>query len=267
MLASRSAARAGPWPARNAVHWSRSASCSSGDSSAIAGMPHYAITAPVTGPHAPGSSSAELAAQAVEVTEHPGAGEPLVIGGEEGRARVLEPPPGGGQPQQRTGVRPGVGEPGGCPRAAADQLCDLVMEVSGAGADQVAVLAPAVPAVGLLPQRSPEHEPGAERAVDRGVVPAVPQLGVEPLDQFGDTGSHPLSLAQPPRAALVDLGHEPRQASPRRPATASPGRVAAEPDADRGSRPRAGAGPARLVPGRRLRVPDGVERRHRPAAG
>src|SRR5512135_2661031 len=41
MPASRSAAVTRPWPTRKRVHWSRSVVCSAGDSSPVAGIPHY----------------------------------------------------------------------------------------------------------------------------------------------------------------------------------------------------------------------------------
>src|SRR5260370_23889384 len=88
----------------------------------------------------------------------------------------------------------GVAQSRGRSLPLADQVKYLVAEVGRARADGVAVAPPAVPAGRLPAERPAEAERDIERGVDGRVVPLVPQLAVERLDQPGNMDSHRSSI-------------------------------------------------------------------------
>jgi hypothetical protein len=127
-----------------------------------------------------------LTAERVEIAKYPGTGQPPLICGEKGCPRVFEPPLRRRQPQQRPGMRAGEAKPCRRSPAVTHQLHDLVVKIGRALVHQVPVPPPPLPVRCLLPQRAAEGKARAERVLDRGLVPPVPQLAVEPLDQHAD---------------------------------------------------------------------------------
>jgi hypothetical protein len=92
-------------------------------------------------------------------------------------------PPRRRQPQQRPGMRAGEPKPCRRPPTLTHQLHDLAVKIGRALAHQVPVAPPPLPFRCLPPQLPAEGKARAERVLDRGIVPPIPQLAVEPLDQ------------------------------------------------------------------------------------
>jgi hypothetical protein len=89
-----------------------------------------------------------------------------------------------------------------------DELDDLVVEIWGPLPDLVTVVAPAVPAGGLLAERTSEAEVGSEHFVDCGVVPLVPEPIVEAVHEllhFHFAFAHPQIL--PARRVRCSVSH------------------------------------------------------------
>src|SRR5262249_9280998 len=133
---------------------------------------------------------AELAAEPVKIAKNPGAGKKAGICGEESGAGVLKVPLCGWQPQQHAGVRAGVPQPRRRPLPVTHQPDHPVPAAREASTPQTPVPAPPIPPQGLLPQRAAKGKPRTERVLYSRIVPLVPQLGVEPLDQIADGYGH-----------------------------------------------------------------------------
>jgi hypothetical protein len=138
-----------------------------------------------------------LAAQRLEVSQHPRAAQTPFIGDEERGSVVGEPTPARRYSQQRAGVGSGVAQPCCRARAVADERDDLVVEILRAGADRVPVSAPALISDRRDAERGPELELGVEDVLDGAVIPLVPELAVEGLDQ-PLVGRHRPRLCRPP---------------------------------------------------------------------
>src|SRR5215471_4731870 len=139
------------------------------------------------------SSTIELAAQAVHVAENPCLGQAAIPGREECCSVVGHEDAGGWDAEDLTAVVARVTQPGGGAVALGDQVEDLVAEIGERGADLVAVAAELVLAGGFVAQRAPEDEALVEQVGDGRVIPQVPYVRVEALNQISHLASLPVS--------------------------------------------------------------------------
>src|SRR5215468_2142346 len=137
--------------------------------------------------------SGELAAQAVHVAENPCLGQAAIPGREECCSVVGHEDAGGWYAEDLTAVVARVTQPGGGAVALGDQVEDLVAEIGERGADLVAVAAELVLAGGFVAQRAPEDEALVEQVGDGRVIPQVPYVRVEALNQISHLASLPVS--------------------------------------------------------------------------
>src|SRR5262249_22302619 len=122
----------------------------------------------------------ELAAEVLDVTEHPDVGEEGRGAAEEGGADITERPSGRGGAEERAEGGAREGQSGGRAGAIGGEGGRFVVEVRCAAADFVSVCAPSVASDGAVSERTAEGEAWGEGVVDCGVVPLVPEPMVEP---------------------------------------------------------------------------------------
>lgn len=138
----------------------------------------------------------ELAPKLIEVAEDPCFGELFALSDEERSAWIGEATPGRGDAEQAAHVSAGVHQPCSSPVAISKEPDEVIAKVGRGASQVVAVIAPARPADGDLPERATEAEAGSEHFIDGRVIPSVPQLLVEALDERPGTISvHDYMLA------------------------------------------------------------------------